>query len=215
MLNPFFKNSFRFLPFVFCLLFIAPTCFAQERESLQQLRNVKRFVYQTSASLAYGVGENFGERDAVVPNSNFSIEIQQLVAYQFNHYVYAGVGAGADLWLTNDYKMSVFIPIFANATVKFMEKKMAPFGYANIGYGFKWQMGKKVDDYLFYGTKAGLYFQVGAGFNIKFSDRFVLLLSPYYKLQMSTISYRESELILATTPTQLFHFVGIRIGFLY
>jgi len=191
------------------------TCFAQERESLQQLRNVKRFVYQTSASLAYGVGENFGGNDAVFPNTNFSIEIQQLIAYQFNHYVYAGAGAGADLWLTNDYKMSVFIPIFANLTVKFIEKKLVPFVYANIGYGFKWQMEKKVDDDLFYGTKAGLYFQAGAGFNMKFSDRFSLLLSPYYKLQMSAIKYRESELILAETGTQFFHFVGIKLGFLY
>jgi len=214
MLNLFLKNTSRFLPFISCFLLSAfcflHACFAQ----VSQPRNVERFVYQSSVSLAYGVGENFGELGATFPNTNFSAEVQQLIAYQFNHYFYTGGGAGLDFWF-NDKRLSVFIPIFANATVKFMEKKLSPFLYVNIGYAFKWQVEKRAEDDLLYGTKAGLYFQTGFGFNIKFSDRFSLLLSPYYKLQMSAIDYRKDELLFATTKNQLFHFLGVKIGFLY
>jgi len=175
---------------------------------------VSRFVYQSSVSLAYGVGNIFVDSTKVVANGNFSFEIQQLIAYQFNHYFFTGAGAGLDFWFCEE-KTSVFIPIFANISVKFMNKKMAPFLFANIGYAFKWQVAKKLESDIFYGTKNGLYFQAGLGFNIKFSERLSLLFSPYYKLQHSVNQYRESELLLAETQNQLFHFVGVKIGLVY
>jgi len=184
--------------------------FAQENRPQE---NASRFVYQSSISLAYGVGNIFADQSTFA-NESFSFEIQQLLAYQFNHYFYAGAGAGLDFWFYEE-KNSVFIPIFANVTVKFMNRKMAPFLFANIGYAFKWQVEKNLEEKIFYGTKSGLYFQAGLGFNIKFSEKLSLLLSPYYRLQQSANQYKESELLLATTANQLFHFVGVKIGLLY
>jgi hypothetical protein len=34
-------------------------------------------------------------------------------------------------------------------------------------------------------------------------------------MQQSAIQDRESDLLLAETPNQLFHFVGVKIGILY
>jgi hypothetical protein len=201
--------TFRFLLSAFCLLQIS---FAQVKINQE---DAPRFVYQTSVSSSYGVGKLFAQMDTF-PNSNFSLEIHQVIAYQFYKYFFTGIGVGLDFWFC-DKKTSTFIPFYANVTVKFINKKMAPFLFVNIGYSFKWQVQKKLEDNLFYGTKAGLFFQTGVGLNIKFSEKLSLLFSPYYKVQQSAIQYREegSELLLAETKTQFFHFVGLRIGLLY
>jgi hypothetical protein len=180
---------------------------------MQSPKNAPRFVYPTSFSLAYGIGNNFTGSD-MQPNGNISFEVQQVLAYQFNNYFFTGVGAGLDFWFY-DKKVSTFIPIFANATVKIVDKKTSPFIFANIGYAFKWQVEKKLEEELFYGTKAGIHFQTGLGVNLKFSEKLSLLFAAYYKMQRSTIQYRESDLLLAETDNQLFHFVGVKISILY
>ena len=201
-----------FRPFVlsaFCFL-LSASVFAQTKKAPE---NSPHFVYQTSVSLGYGMGKNYYGTDTVA-NGNFSFEIQQLIAYQFNNYFFTGIGAGLDFWFY-EKKTSTFIPIFANATVKFIDKKTAPFLYVNLGYAFKWQSEKKLEEKVFYGTKAGLYFQSGLGVNLKFSEKVSLLLSAYYKMQQSAIQYRESELLLTQTKNQLFHYIGVKIGVLY
>jgi hypothetical protein len=193
-----------------CSLFSFLLCFGQAPKSP---KDSPRFVYQSSLSIAYGVGKINTDFNTL-PNQNLSFEIQQVIAYQFNNYFFTGIGAGLDFWFC-DKKVSTFIPIFANATVKFLDKKTAPFAYANLGYAFKWQAEKKAEENVFYGTKAGIYLQSGVGLNLKFSEKISLLFSAYYKMQQSTVQYRESELLLAETKNQLFHFVGIKIGVLY
>ncbi|MCL2245945.1 MAG: hypothetical protein FWC10_02395 [Lentimicrobiaceae bacterium] len=202
-------SDFCFLLFISCFL-SQHNAFAQGRQAPQ---DASRFVFPTSLSLAHGMGNNFTGFDTV-PNGNLSFEIQQILAYQFNKYFFTGIGTGLDFWFY-DKKVSAFIPIFANATVKFMDKKTAPFMFANIGYAFKWQVEKKVEDNVFYGSKAGIYFQAGLGMNLKFSEKLSLLFSVYYKMQQSAIQYRETDLLLAETENQLFHFIGIKIGLVY
>ena len=192
------------------LLFSFLPCFGQAKKAPQ---DSPHFVYQSSLSLAYGMGKIFNGSDNV-PNSNISFEIQQVIAYQFNNYFFTGVGAGLDFWFC-DKKTSPFIPIYANITAKFIDKKTAPFVFANVGYAFKWQVEKKMEENIFYGTKAGIYFQSGVGLNLKFSEKISLLLSAYYKLQQSAVQFRESELLLAETKNQLFHFIGVKIAVLY
>jgi hypothetical protein len=201
------KFFFCFLLSAFC---ISNTCVAQ---LIKGSNEGPRFVYQSSVSLGYGIGKHYVVDDTLA-NSNISLEFQQLLAYQFNNYFFTGVGAGVDLWFC-EKKVSTFIPIFANATVKFMDKKLAPFMFANIGYAFKWQVQKKSEENIFYGTKAGIYFQSGAGLNVKFSDKISLLVSAFYRLQQSAIQYRETDLLLAESKNQLFHSLGIKIGILY
>jgi len=205
------KMNKSLLTFCFLLsaLCLSDTAFAQTKKP----QNSPRFVYQSSLSLAYGVGNIFADKDTFANNS-FSFEIQQLLAYQFNSYFFTGIGAGLDFWFY-EKRASTFIPIFANATVKFTNKKMAPFLFTNVGYAFKWQAEKNLEENIFYGTKAGIYFQTGFGLNLTFSEKLSLLFSAHYKLQQSANQYRESELLLPQTPNQLFHFLGVRIALLY
>ena len=202
--------SFSFFLFFLFLFLSHENCCAQRKNAPKESPH---FVYQSSLSIAYGMGKLTSEHDTI-PNSNLSFEIQQLVAYQFNNYFFTGIGVGLDFWFC-EKKTSTFIPIFANATVKFMDKKTAPFVFANLGYAFKWQVEKKSEENIFYGTKAGLYFQSGIGLNLKFSEKISFLFSAYYKIQQSAVQYRESELLLAETKNQLFHFIGIKIGVLF
>jgi len=187
-------------------------------QGLKPPPDAPRFVYPTSVSLAFGMGKNYITNPLdTVRNGNVSLEIQQILAYQFNSYIFVGLGAGLDFWFY-EKKTSPFIPIFANATLKWIDKKTSPFIFTNIGYAFKWQVEKKLADDIFWGSQAGILFQAGLGVNLKFSDKLSVLLSAYYKMQQSKIQYRESpgSLILAESKNyQLFHFIGIKVGVLY
>jgi len=194
---------------LFCFL-LSFSCFGQ---SVQSPKDAPHFVYQTSIGMGYGMGKIFVENDTF-PNRNFTFEIQQVLAYQFTNYFFTGVGAGLDFWFY-DTQTSTFIPIFANATVKLMNNKTAPFAFVNFGYAFKWQTEQRLEDVLFYGTKAGIYLQSGIGLNLKFSDKLSLLMTAYYKMQNSAVKIRESELILKEIDKIYFHFVGIKIGLLF
>ncbi|MDR2972340.1 MAG: hypothetical protein LBU83_10495 [Bacteroidales bacterium] len=208
------SKAISFLFSAFCFLIILyisiEGCFAQAKKAP---KDSPHFVYQSSLSLAYGIGKNYNGT-STLPNGNLSFEIQQIIAYQFNNYFFTGVGTGLDFWFC-EKKTSTFIPIYANATAKFMDKKTAPFLFVNLGYAFKWQVEKKIEENIFYGTKAGIFFQTGLGLNLKFSEKLSLLFSAYYKMQQSAIQFRESPLLLAETKNQLFHFIGIKIGVLY
>ena len=199
-----------------CLLFFG-CCFLLFSSAFAQVKkgpkDTPHFVYQSSLSLAYGTG-TISTGVKTTTNSNLSFEVQQVLAYQFNNYFFAGAGAGLDFWFC-DKKTAPFIPIFATATVKFIDKKTAPFIFANLGYAFKWQVTKKAEDDIFFGTKAGICIQSGIGVNLKFSEKISLLLSAYYKLQQSAVQYRETDLLLAETKNQIFHFIGVKIAVLY
>ena len=192
------------------LLFSLTFGFAQ---GLQSPKDSPRFVYPTSVALSYGLGNNYNGF-TTFPNQNLSVEIQQVIAYQFNNYFFTGMGAGLDFWIYNK-KLSTFIPMFANITAKLMDKKTSPFVFANVGYAFKWHTTKKNDEDFFYGSKNGIHFQGGLGLNLKFSEKISLLFSAYYKMQQSAVQYRENEFLFPETKNQLFHFVGIKIGVLY
>ena len=203
------------------LLFFFLLCsfFSVVAQGLKPSQNASRFVYPTSVSLAFGMGNNYITNPLdTIRNGNVSFEIQQILAYQFNNYIFTGLGAGLDFWFL-DKKTSTFIPIFANATIKFIDKKTSPYIFTNIGYAFKWQVEKSLDDDVFWGSQQGILFQAGLGINLKFSDKLSVLLSAYYKMQQSKIQYRESQgsLILKEWEEsyQLFHFIGIKIGVLY
>ncbi|MDR0206366.1 MAG: DNA repair protein RecN [Bacteroidales bacterium] len=197
------------LLFLLIIFQFVQNCFAQNRMP----QNVPHFVYQTSFSGGVGMGTNFTGYDSV-KNENITFEIQQLIAYQFNNYIFTGGGAGLDFWFF-DKKTSSFIPIFANITVKLIDKKTSPFLFANVGYAFKWQTQRRVEEKIFWGTKAGFYFHGGAGVSLKFSEKLSLLFSAYYKMQQSANKYRETDSSLSETGNQLFHFAGIKIGILY
>jgi len=182
------------------------------------------FVFMTSAGLLGGVGDLVFAKDEgrrTLPNNkNFVVSVQQLLGYQFNQYVTLGLGAGLDVW-----KRTAFIPLFGNISVNMLDKNYAPHWYANVGYSFKWYVTSQPEKLtkVIHGATPGFQAESGFGLRIKMKDDFSILLLAHYKLQQSHLLYSvdvPGELHYASLTTNrsqnmLYHYVGLKIGFLY
>jgi len=185
----------------------------------QPRKQEAKFVYMSSLGFNSGVG-SIRIPDKTVPVRNAEFLLQQLLAYQFNNYVFTGVGAGINIW-----KRTAFIPIYAALHVNFIDRKVSPHWYLNAGYSFKWYMNNKPEALtrIIHGNASGIYGESGLGVKIKVSDKFSVLTVVNYVLQQSTIRYSVVEpnepdfSAYATNRSQtaLYHFVGFRVGFLY
>lgn len=187
-------------------------------------KDESHFVFATSAGLLGGVGNLVFAKDegkrSLPNNKNFVVSVQQLLAYQFNPYVTTGVGAGVDVW-----KRTAFIPIFANISVNMLDKDFAPYWYANVGYAFKWYVTSQPEKVtkVIHGATPGLQAESGIGLRIKMKDNFSILLLAHYKLQQSRILYsvdvpgetHYASLNTNRSQNMLYHFVGLKIGFIY
>ncbi len=189
--------------------------FAQPRGTKQ----TSKFVYQSSLSFASGVSNlNFEERS--LQNRIPVFGIQQILAYQFNSYIFTGIGTGLDIW-----KHTAFIPLFANVSVNFTDKKIAPHWYANIGYSFKWYMSPEPESMtrVIQGSTPGLYGESGFGINVKLNDKVALLVLANYKMQNSKLKYSVaipgepdfSQYSTNRSKSFFYHFVGLKVAVLY
>jgi len=178
-----------------------------------------KFVYATSLGFNSGLG-NIRIPNKTVPVRMAEFFLQQLLAYQFNNYVYTGIGAGITIW-----KRTAFIPIYAALHINFMDRKVTPHWYCNIGYSFKWYMKTEPEALtrVIHGATTGIYGESGFGVKVKVSDKFSVLAVANYMLQQSSIRYSVIEpnepdfSAYATNRSQtaLYHFVGFKVGFLY
>lgn len=179
----------------------------------------KKFVYQTSLGIANGLGDvkyGFNTTSNNIP----TFKIQQLLAYQFNNYVYMGVGAGIDIW-----KKNAFIPLFGNISVNFINRKITPHWYMNLGYALKWYVSSQPDisTGIIHATVPGPYGESGLGLKIKFSERLAFVFTANYNVYYSQINYSEvipgqedfSNIVTNRYRKTFYHFVGIKLGLLY
>lgn len=176
-----------------------------------------RFVYSTGLGFVSGVGYlNFENDTRHIKNGIPVIDVHQLIAYQFNPYVFTGIGVGVDIW-----KHTAFIPIYANVSVNFIDKKVSPHWYLNAGYSFKWYVSNQpeMSDFVIYGSKTGLYGETGLGINVKVKDKVSILVVANYKLQDSYLRYsvnNEHEDLFTNRETRmLYHFVGFKFAVIY
>lgn len=191
-----------------------------------QSQNVKmsrskesKFLYMTSLGFNAGVGTlKFEGRtlDNKIPVFN----VNQLLAYQFNPYVTAGIGLGVDVW-----KKTAFIPLTANLSINFMDYMVTPHWYLNAGYAFKWYVSSKpeVMERVIQGAKTGFHLNSGIGAKIKIKDKLALLIAADYRLQHTSLQYsvtanNDYDYSLVTTNrtvSKFYHFVGVKIGLWY
>ncbi|MCQ2285981.1 MAG: hypothetical protein MJZ76_03780 [Bacteroidales bacterium] len=207
---------------VLVILFVMPKSFSQKRPYAK--KDDSHFVFETSVGLLAGMGNivfNKEEGKRSLPNNkNFVVDVHQLIGYQFNPYVTLGVGAGVDVW-----KRTAFIPIFGNISVNMLDLDYSPYWYANAGYAFKWYVTSQPEKItkVIYGANPGFQAETGLGLRIKMKDTFTILLLAHYKLQQSSIHYSvdvEGEthypsLTTNRSENMLYHYVGLKIGFLY
>jgi hypothetical protein len=196
---------------LYCAIFAA--CAQQPRGQ------ESKFVYMSSLGFNSGIG-NIRIPDKIIPVRNAEFFLQQLLAYQFNNYVFTGIGAGINIW-----KRTAFIPVYAAIHVNFMDRRVSPHWYLNAGYAFKWYMKTEPEALtrVIHGATTGIYGESGFGVKVKVSDKFSVLAIANYMLQQSTIRYSvinpgESDFSAYATnrsQTALYHFVGFKVGFLY
>lgn len=182
-------------------------------------KSESKFVYQTSFGFSNGLGKiQFDDRS--ITNNIPTFKVQQLLAYQFNNYIIAGVGGGLDIW-----KKSAFIPLYANLSVNFINRNVTPHWYLNVGYAFKWYVSTRPDPMtlVIHGAAPGPYGETGLGIKIRMSDRLSFIITANYMAYYSQINYsvvEPDEIDFSKYATNrsmktFYHFVGLKVGVMY
>ena len=205
--------------FLLAVCFLWPLMKLDAQSMLNTKHYRSHFAYMTTIGYNSGVGTlHFGNRK--LANKIPVFNVNQLVAYQFNPYVSLGVELGLDIW-----KRTAFIPLTANLTVEFIDKVATPLWYMNAGYAFKWYVSSQPEKmtYVIHGAKPGLHLNTGLGAKVQIKERLHLFIAADYKVQHTTIQYSEyrldehdySAITTNRTEKKFYHFVGLRIGFMY
>lgn len=198
-------------------LFLTTSVEAQTMLNTKHYRS--HFAYMTTIGYNSGVGTlHFGNRK--LQNKIPVFSVNQLVAYQFNPYVSLGVELGLDVW-----KHTAFIPLTGNLTVEFIDRMATPLWYMNAGYAFKWYVSSKPEKmtYVIHGAKPGLFLNTGLGAKVQIKERLHLFIAADYKVQHTTLQYSVYEpaemdysaITTNRTEKKFYHFIGLRIGFMY
>ena len=86
------------------------------------------------------------------------------------------MGAGLGLGL-NKFGNYLAVPIYATVKGYVFDKKVAPFYFADLGYGMAWNNHKNEEVFELDNVQGGLYWQLGIGYQINFyNSSFVLAL---------------------------------------
>lgn len=189
----------------------------------QSMLNTKHysshFTYMTTVGINSGVGTlHFAGRN--LQNKIPVFSVNQLVAYQFNPYVSLGVELGLNVW-----KRTAFIPLTGNLMVEFLDRKATPLWYMNAGYAFKWYVSSKPETMtrVIHGAKPGLHLNTGLGAKVQIKEKLHLFIAADYKVQHTTLQYSVygptekdySAITTNRTEKKFYHFIGLRIGFVY
>ncbi len=114
---------------------------------------------------------------------NTSITLHNINGYQFSRFLAPGIGIGFDKY--ENYRT---IPVYAHVKGYIFDRKITPYYFGDIGYGFAWYNGEHVTGYNISDVHGGLYWQVGLGYRISFYNS-ALLLTFAYKNQGAGLSY--------------------------
>ncbi len=211
------KKIAGFLTLIFVLL-TATTVQAQTMQDTKHYRS--HFIYMTTAGYNSGVGTlHYG--NSKMQNKIPMFSVNQMVGYQFNPYVSLGIELGLDVW-----KHTAFIPMTANLTVEFIDRVATPLWYMNAGYAFKWYVSSKPEmmTHVIHGAKPGLHLNTGIGAKVQLKEKLHLFIAADYKVQHTTIQYSVvnptdqydySSITTNRTDKKFYHFIGLRVGFMY
>lgn len=199
---------------ILVLLFTLNGVDAQQGKKQQHAK----FVYATSIGFSSGIGTLQYETHHLKNELPF-FKIQQLLAYQFNNYVTAGLGGGIDIW-----QKTAFIPLYGSLHVNFIDRRLVPFWFMNAGYAFKWY-GSQLPDPTYrviHGATTGLHGETGLGLKINMNEKMAFMFSVNYTVQQSTIKYSTngtddtfSRLYTNASKDLFYHFLGVKVGILY
>ncbi len=92
-----------------------------------------------------------------------SFAVHTLNGYQFNQYLGTGLGIGLNTF--GDY---LTMPIYATVKGYILDRKVSPFYFGDVGYGFAWRNNNNSDYYQVSNLKGGYYWQLGMGYQVNF-----------------------------------------------
>lgn len=118
---------------------------------------------------------------------NASITLHNINGFQFNRFLAPGLGVGFD-----SYENFRTVPVYAHIKGYIFDRKVSPFYFTDVGYGFAWY--KNADNILYKVTDVhgGYYWQVGLGYRISFYN-WAMLVTLGYKNQQSGLKYAYSN----------------------
>jgi len=211
------KENYIIVSILLILLILPSTLKAQQQQ--KQKYQTAKFVYMSSLGCSIGVGDIKFE-DRTISNNIFTVSVSQLLAYQFNNYIFTGVTAGLDIW-----NRTAFIPITATIGISLLDKNVTPFIYLNGGYSFKWYVNSQPENAtkVIKGGSPGIYLESGLGVKLRMNPKLSLIFMLEYKAQQSTIQYSViepgevdfSKYSTNRTQTVFYHFPGIKLSFLF
>lgn len=150
--------------------------FAYEMADVDKITKEPSLSSLGGANGRYGKGPARGYRGFV--DLGYSVGVGELGedrldfttshGYQFNPYIFAGVGAGVD-YFPDSYSVSV--PVFAHARSEFLKGQVSPFLDVKVGYAF-------VDTKGFYcnpsfGCRIGIGGGCGVSFGIGYAMQYI------------------------------------------
>lgn len=145
-------------------------------------------------------------------DENISGSINTINGYQFNQYLGTALGIGM-----NKYGNYTTLPIYASVRGYLMNQKVVPFYFGDIGYGFAWNSNNIDDAYVVENVKGGLYWQLGAGYQVNFYNS-ALVFSLGYINQSSRADYTYLYWAMdgvEVSEKRLLRRVNFSVGFLF
>ncbi len=118
---------------------------------------------------------------------NLDVSLQTINGYQFNKYLGAGLGLGI-----NKYENYITMPIYLQLKGYLYEKKVSPFYYGDIGYGFAWNTNKYDNNFEIVNVNGGLYWQLGLGYQVNFHSSSMIFTLGYIS-QNTSAEYIDSR----------------------
>lgn len=145
-------------------------------------------------------------------DENVSGTVNTINGYQFNQYLGTALGIGM-----NKYGNYITLPIYASIKGYLKDQKVVPFYFGDVGYGFAWNSSSNQDAYVVENVKGGLYWQLGAGYQINFYNS-ALVFSLGYINQHSSADYTYrgwADGGVEVSEKRLLRRVNLSVGFLF
>jgi len=148
------------------------SAYSEFDEKLAENPSIKRAAFYHE----FRTGLLFGE-------DQVSFAVHTLNGYQFNQYLGTGLGIGLNTF--GDY---LTMPIYATVKGYILDRKVSPFYFGDVGYGFAWRNNNNADYYQVSNLKGGYYWQLGMGYQVNFfNSAFVMAIG--YTNQNSQADY--------------------------
>ena len=139
--------------------------------------------YKNISEFGFLVGgaENSGYRSA-------AFTMQTINGYQFNHWLFTGIGAGLDRYGEIDHTYS---PIFVSLSGEPFEKRTSPYYFLDVGYSFAWRRNENNTGIEFDKAIGGPMTHVGFGLKVNTRSNVGYIISVGYKFHKSTYKFTE------------------------